>query len=1042
MPLSSSQIESLKRRHKPSVSRSKLDSLRKRFNVQPKQTFLDKTLNVLDTPDALFRAGLQYLGEEITGKDYYKEGDFRRILKGKGGGSWTDSFDRMGGKYSLGKGLALDVLTSPTTWLTLGIGSLTKAGKGVKVGKKAVKLKQLANKAKGKKALDLAEEATRTFQKSVEIGKGINKSQLDKVAKGVIAYDKIYGGAILAKGITEFVKGDSASDRLKGLLFAGLGAMGTASAFKAPKTMKKLVEYSKLPTKQFEQKALDLLVTGEVTNIAEKAANRTKITKETTNFITNKVFDFKPNKKAMTAGRLASKDKEFSRAVMHFFDDDIIDPRYAEYLTPEFKVKIRNARNLEKDYLKRHGDAVIDDHISVRLLASEDGGKTYRLADPTEPLQLKKYKSTNEIYTAIKNNIKGKPVGKRDFDTIVKRDEYFKKLFDEGKTDVLFKTNDDFFKVFNDDMVRTKNLLANEARANHIVNNSSKALTKNLTGVDDTVQVYNPEKYVGLGSKMRKESNKIIKDLIKTTKKLKKASKKTLEKDVDEISKGYERSMDDIINNSDIPIENIESSIKELNETYASRLVNRLSESKLLTKAKNKSIINIKKQVNKTLEEIHAPIVDRVRKLSKLGYELPDQQLMMSGKGFKSLAYKPAIKQSLKNITSPFNEGGVYNLVGEVDTAIRNLKLVKVIGDFFQYGQVFRRALSHGRLRFAGYIDFRNPAKTTKNLEEMFQVAGRFEDQAVQTFLDGLRDSRNMNKVETFMRGIEGTIQDKKVLRPLNAMIEAMKKNEHIAFNTLTVNAKVKSVQDITDQLIKKGVSKEQAKHSALNITNDMFSGQNWEAIMARNPGLTKDGVRMLRIFTFAPDYLYSNLRKTFKLTERNAVGKIYRDELFTGLFFGYMLTQGLNYSLNGHGTWDNLDGNEMRVQVPSVTDEKGNPLAVNVMGNWGEPLRFMDNPTKYTSGKTSSLINLITGTKSGYGVDIKDYAPVPLAAQPLMEYAAAKLTDKKQSQAPSSLGGALIQAGIEETGAMGTFASGKSSKFSSLRQIAEDITK
>ena len=241
----------------------------------------------------------------------------------------------------------------------------------------------------------------------------------------------------------------------------------------------------------------------------------------------------------------------------------------------------------------------------------------------------------------------------------------------------------------------------------------------------------------------------------------------------------------------------------------------------------------------------------------------------------------------------------------------------------------------------------------------------------------------------------------------------------------------------LSQKFLKKGASPENALAQAVQVTNDMYAGQNWEVLMARHPSLGREGIRLLRILTFAPDYLTSNINKILRLPEKSLAGAIYRKEAMAGIFLGFIMTQGLNYALNGHSTAQNKDGNEMAIQVPWIKDEKGSPLAVNLLGNWGEPLKVLDNPVKFASGKKGTLIKAIVDISSGYGLKPADYLPIPFALQPLGEYAKGKLTEGKQAQVPSTGLQAGVQSLIDVGGGTTTYRQGKKNTGSLIQSAA-----
>jgi len=993
---------------------------------KPKKTtfgtgnFLDTTLNVLDAPDAVFRASLQGLGEAITGEDLYKEGDFSRIMRGQSGGSWGESLKRIGmDTGAAASGLALDILTSPTTWLTLGASAITKTGKAAKAIRGVGKTQALANLSSGSKAASLAADALKQSKTAIKQAEKIKS--LNKVVKYGQRYDLAVGSTMLAKGIGEVLTGDSSEERLKGFLMGGLGMLGVTSTLNDKKTINTLMDFASDP-KTFTEKAADYFVTGGISNSLERAVGEKTFKVQVFNDSINDVYSYAPNGVEKVANKVRT-DKAFDRALFDFADSGKIDPQFKNYLTPELKSKIDTSRTFSAAELQKRGKATIDDYVSSKLLVEKEGQWV-----PASAEDLLSIGGDKKSVKSVFDDLRGESVGKkRKFKTADERDIRFEELFRKGEIPHRFRTERSFEKSFTKDMGTTQRMIEKSALSEGLVSRASNKATDSLKGAEDVVRVYDPKEYKSLTDSFRRQKDKAINSLKKLPTNVK--------KEINSLSNFYTQNVDNLLGDVNLSRGELSDKLGELSDTYTQNL-------KTLTRnvpGATDKIQSIKDTFNKQVESLVSNINKRASKLHDLGYEFGAQSdIARTGGGLNALAYKPRIATSLKNINTNLEANSVS---ANIDSFIKNLKLLKVQGDFFQYGQVGRRALSLGRKRFMKYLSLQDPRKQKqlfKEAQESGLIFGRFGDFDVQTFSDNAKDLDKMNTVDAMFVKSMNAIDDNRLLKPLNKIMKWMQKNEHVAFNVLTPNAKMQGFHDLRNKFMKAGASKTEAGAQAGRIINNMFAGQNWEQIMARHPSLSKESIRMLRMLTFAPDYLTSNLNKIVGVGSKSLAGKVNRDELMAATFLGFMMTEALNYASTGHSTFDNVEGNEMSVQIPGLKDEKGNVMGVNIMGNWAEPIKFMDNPFKFTLGKTGIGANALVAAKSDFGIDPKDFLPIPFASQPIAEVALSPLTEGDQSQVPESLSTALGQSAIEMTGSMASFRSGKDRPTSLLSNLKD----
>jgi hypothetical protein len=211
--------------------------------------------------------------------------------------------------------------------------------------------------------------------------------------------------------------------------------------------------------------------------------------------------------------------------------------------------------------------------------------------------------------------------------------------------------------------------------------------------------------------------------------------------------------------------------------------------------------------------------------------------------------------------------------------------------------------------------------------------------------------------------------------------------------------------------------------------TNDIFGGQNWEAM-----GMTKSNLSLLRLGILAPDWTASNLsllKHAAGIGDNAAENSMSRAHLIKALAVGMIGTELMNKVLTGHTTDKNKPGHKLEVEVaPNVYVSliRGGPQDILKIGSMVAESGAA-GADRFGAGKLSPAARIIIGLASNtqYGskqvvpqkdktkpvaatYDVLKYvlsnaSPIPLGISNLMQYA-----DEKHKTA---VGAAMVGSGV-----------------------------
>jgi len=238
------------------------EGYKKKKDKKENNSWMSKLFNVLDIGSKATGSAIRYGMEEMTGKDFYKEGDFGKVIGGQRTESFMDSFNRVYKPESIGAkatstiiGMGLDIATDPLTWLG-GIGLLKRGKDTVKLATSINKFKS-AEKAivtaqkfgKSAKAVDGMKDLRNTFTATEKAMKEMaeksfkeikKKSWSNKALLGASYLDMTMTGLMIGEGVNQMVTGKTGSEKFMGVVFAGMGSVGMRTTLRRGKFLTSL----------------------------------------------------------------------------------------------------------------------------------------------------------------------------------------------------------------------------------------------------------------------------------------------------------------------------------------------------------------------------------------------------------------------------------------------------------------------------------------------------------------------------------------------------------------------------------------------------------------------------------------------------------------------------------------------------------------------------------------------------------------------------------------------------------------------------------
>ncbi|MFA5234516.1 MAG: hypothetical protein WC390_08970 [Sulfurimonas sp.] len=373
-----------------------------------------------------------------------------------------------------------------------------------------------------------------------------------------------------------------------------------------------------------------------------------------------------------------------------------------------------------------------------------------------------------------------------------------------------------------------------------------------------------------------------------------------------------------------------------------------------------------------------------------------------------------------------------------IEDTVRAMKLMLATGDLFQLPEIVRQRFGvNGMKGLAGVYKYTENEFYTKGIDAVKSslILGKPADMDIE-LIKKMGQTIEQGDVSTAMKIFNKAGEIGSKIPVFNKVEEGVTKIfgalEDLQWKVALPHTKL-AMWDKTWQKIAKNnpnMTTEESKTIASQFVNDTFQGLNWQRIMTEDSVegklINKSVERMSRILLFGSDRFLSLVNRHTKGFGSN--GAEYRKFWIRSAIAGLVITEVLNYAFNGKSTLENKKGNEFSVEIPMLKDEKGNPMAVNVIGTWQEPLRALDKPGSYLLNKQGTLTRMLGFGQPEYAKPktlmefMWNNVPMPFTLQNLLKQLN-KSPKKKTGEV--DLNTALTMSALEFAGFPTTFRTG-----------------
>ena len=599
------------------------------------------------------------------------------------------------------------------------------------------------------------------------------------------------------------------------------------------------------------------------------------------------------------------------------------------------------------------------------------------------------------------------------------------------------KTNRNFFEVMN----KTVKQVSNQTSHYDLVASIRASAKKETPGVKE---IYDPVELKAFREETFSEYKKVREDVLEWAK-----NKKLILADEYKALKG----------NTDTVIDDLKYEVKsdfDLPSDIKKAQMEQLAIDKSM--AKKHLFYDLKldkkgidKKVNSFIEDIYE---SRTKKLQKKIDDIGDKFSIAKDTGYRPTKDVKIAQQLTGLVFDETSAKALEKIFAEtkpssLEDFIRGIKLFQATFDLFMVPEVARQRFStqgaSGIVNSTWKMGEKEIMKTAPDAVEHGLMLGRPSDVDIDFFkntsnavdeIDKSWLAKKAGKVSDFLDEVPGVGAVKK---KIGKGVQAL---EDVQYKSLLPSAKLNTYNELWPQFQKKFPNKSVAevKTMAAEFINDSFQGLNWERMMAKDTAvgrfMSKDIQRRLRYLFFGPDRLAAVASRYGKAFTKE--GGAYRKAILRQMVAGATVLETLNYAFNGHSTLENERGNEFELQIPQMTDDKGNPVSLNILGTWIEPLKAANKPKSFIFNKAGILPNIYESWIGEYAPDtimgkMWETAPLPFTLQNLSDYAR---QDDKLRTGDASLGVKATQSASEFLGVPAIFRSGESKETSFLDVI------
>lgn len=191
-------------------------------------------------------------------------------------------------------------------------------------------------------------------------------------------------------------------------------------------------------------------------------------------------------------------------------------------------------------------------------------------------------------------------------------------------------------------------------------------------------------------------------------------------------------------------------------------------------------------------------------------------------------------------------------------------------------------------------------------------------------------------------------------------------------FQKILPALKIKHFNDMVDDLVQDGVSRELAGRQAAKFTNNLYGGQNWEQL-----GASPDLQNVARMAVLAPDWLQSNINlgkgAVRSLLDSDSPASKQYKKMVAGLLGSYIAADIVNYTVSEKHMWENDPGHALDIHIGQSGDKQRyirpfgtaadfarlplDFLQATFKGDLGQGFRIMKNRMSIPATSTADLL-------------------------------------------------------------------------------------
>ena len=277
-----------------------------------------------------------------------------------------------------------------------------------------------------------------------------------------------------------------------------------------------------------------------------------------------------------------------------------------------------------------------------------------------------------------------------------------------------------------------------------------------------------------------------------------------------------------------------------------------------ITLGAKQRVDELKSKFDTEVNEIRTDIIRRRAKAEDEGYTTPEDIILSNQ--IRGIMLSKPLARSLKNVMAD------KPTLSSVEDAIVLLKTAQLTFDIFKVKELVESSIGVGAFTDpVTALYYKNTAEYAKRAEHWVRH-GISVDAPIDInvrILEDLGKTKEVAETESYFLKTLRLAGDTKAGAVVKYPFKKALVLEQLQFETLMPAFKVMGADALFNKLKKQNptVPEEDLAFQVADFINNAFQGQNWEQILAKNPHITYNRVRLIRALSFGPDKITSVLR-------------------------------------------------------------------------------------------------------------------------------------------------------------------------------------